>query len=174
MVTKNFLLLPCLLLIAGSLSAQIQKREKKEIVIKSESDGDGRRIVIVNGDTVNVDQFRMEQFRMEGPEKWRPGFDKKSIDRVPQRPKLGVEVQEQENDKGLKVITVMGGSPAENAGIKNKDVILMVDEKEVNSIDELRKAIAEGKDSMTMTLMRDGKKTKVDVKFPKPLKKAVV
>lgn len=174
MITRNLLLSFGFLIVAGNLSAQIQKKEKKEIIIKSEADGDGRRIVIVNGDTVNVDQYRMEQFRMEGPNRWRPGFDRRSFERVPQRPQLGVEVQEQENEKGLKVITVMGDSPADNAGIKNKDVILMVDEKEVNTIDELRKAVTEGKQNVILTLMRDGKKTKVDLKFPKPLKKAVV
>ncbi len=174
MVTRQLFTLFALLVIAGSLSAQIQKKEKKEIIIKSEADGDGRRIVIVNGDTVNVDQYRVEEFRMEGPGRWQPGLDRRPIERFQQRPKLGVQVQEQENEKGLKVITVMGGTPAENAGIKNKDVILMVDEKEVNTVDELRKLLSEKKETVSITLLREGKKTKVDVRFPKPLKKGVV
>ena len=70
-----------------------------------------------------------------------------------------------DTDKGVLVSSVVEGSPAEEAGIKPGDVILKIDGKEIENSLELRTKIASSSPGtkVTITLLRDGKKKKVDV-----------
>jgi len=88
------------------------------------------------------------------------------------RGKLGIKAQETEEGKGVKVLEVDDESPADNAGIKEGDVITEFDGAEVNNVDKLREAAgkAAAKPSFKVKLTRDGKSQEIQVKIPKNLK----
>jgi serine protease Do len=87
------------------------------------------------------------------------------------RPKIGIQLEETENGKGLKVLEVAPDSPAEKAGLKKDDVILHIGDKEVSSIEDVREAITAGEGKIRLDLWRDGKKIELTVTIPKPLKR---
>lgn len=91
---------------------------------------------------------------------------------APNRPKLGLSVQDTDDGKGVKVLEVDEESNAAKAGIKENDIITHVNDKEVNSADEVAKFVRENKDkvSMMIKLNRGGKTQNIEVKFPRKLK----
>jgi serine protease Do len=108
-------------------------------------------------------------------------FDDKALDLSPNtfffrggKPRLGIKAQDTEDSKGVKVVDVDEGSPAEKAGVKEDDIITSFDGKTVNSVEELAKASREAgdKSSMSIQLSRDGKSQTVEVKIPKKLRTA--
>lgn len=86
--------------------------------------------------------------------------------------RLGIKAQETEDGKGLKVLDVTNESPADNAGIKEGDIITEFDGTEVNDVDKLREAAAKSvtKPSFKVKVLRDGKSEEIQVKIPKNLK----
>jgi serine protease Do len=91
------------------------------------------------------------------------------------RPRLGMAVQETEDGKGVKVLSVEDESAAEKAGLKEGDIITEFDGKAVKEADELGKWMREnGKDktSVQVKYTRDGKAQTAEIKIPKKLKKA--
>ncbi len=93
---------------------------------------------------------------------------------VNSKPRLGLQIQDLEEGNGVKVIDVDDESVAAKAGLKEKDVIVDVDGKEIKNVDDLRVKIKEVKegDSFKIKYKRDGKIQTADVKFPKKLKTA--
>jgi serine protease Do len=87
-------------------------------------------------------------------------------------PKLGLSVQDTDDGKGVKVIGVDEESNAARAGIKENDIITHVDEKAVNSVDEISKLVLEKKDNLTVRfqLTRNGKSQNIEVKMPRKIK----
>lgn len=87
-------------------------------------------------------------------------------------PKLGMSVQDTDEGKGVKVLDVDDEGTAHKAGIKEDDIILMVDDKAVNSADEISKLMKEKKDQNTvrMQISRSGKTQTLDVRIPKKIK----
>lgn len=90
------------------------------------------------------------------------------------QPKLGLSVQDTDDGKGVKVIEVDEESNAAKAGVKENDIVTHVNDKEVNSVDEIAKLVKENKDKPTMRLQikRDGKSQNIEVKMPRKLKTA--
>jgi serine protease Do len=90
------------------------------------------------------------------------------------KPKIGLQIQDLEEGKGVKVKDVDDETPAAKAGLKEGDVITSVDGKEVIGVDDLRARMKELKDgdSLKFTYSRDGKTQTTDVKIPKKLKTA--
>ncbi len=90
------------------------------------------------------------------------------------KPKIGLQIQDVEEGKGVKVKEVDDESPAGKAGMKEGDVITQVNGKEIAGVDEMRAQIKELKEGETvkMSYNRDGKNQNVDVKIPKRLKTA--
>lgn len=88
------------------------------------------------------------------------------------KPRMGVQVQDTEDGKGVKVLDVNDESPADKAGLKDDDIITQVDGKNITSVDDLRDAVKEGKsgDTFKITYLRDGVTKTVDVHYPKDLK----
>ncbi|MGH2554051.1 MAG: PDZ domain-containing protein [Chitinophagaceae bacterium] len=89
-------------------------------------------------------------------------------------PKLGISVQDTDDGKGVKVIDVDEESNAAKAGIKEDDIITEVNEKSVNSTDEISKIIRESKEknSVMIKLLRSGKALNIEVKIPRKIKTA--
>ncbi|MEQ1676761.1 MAG: PDZ domain-containing protein, partial [Chitinophagaceae bacterium] len=89
-------------------------------------------------------------------------------------PKLGLSVQDTDDGKGVKVVEVDDESNAAKAGIKEEDIITQLDDKQVNSVDEISKMLREKKDNPTVRfqLTRNGKSQTIEVKMPKKIKTA--
>ncbi len=90
------------------------------------------------------------------------------------RPRLGLSVQDTEDGKGVKVTDVDEDGSAEKAGIKEDDVIIAVNDKDVNSADEVAKIVRDNKDkqSVMLKIKRDGKVQNIEVHIPRKLKTA--
>jgi serine protease Do len=90
------------------------------------------------------------------------------------KPKLGLQIQDVEEGTGVKIIDVDDESVAEKAGLKENDIIIDIDGKEIKNVDDLRAKIKEVKegDSFKIKYKREGKTQSADVKFPKKLKTA--
>jgi len=89
-------------------------------------------------------------------------------------PKLGISVQDTDDGKGVKVIEVDDESNADKDGIEEEDVITKVDDKAVNSVDEIARLLREKKDNPTVSLQltRKGKSQTIEVKMPRKIKTA--
>jgi serine protease Do len=90
------------------------------------------------------------------------------------RPKLGLSIQDTEDGKGVKVLDVDDDSNAAKAGLKEDDVILSIDDKDVKGTDDITRALRENKDKYTYNLkvQRDGKTQSIELKIPRKLKTA--
>ncbi len=90
------------------------------------------------------------------------------------RPRLGLQVQDLDNGKGVKVLEVNDDAPAAKAGLQKDDIVTAIDGKEVKSVETLRERVRDLKegDSVKVTYERNGKTQTAEVKFPKKLKTA--
>lgn len=90
------------------------------------------------------------------------------------RPRLGLSIQDTDDGKGVKVLDVSEEGAAAKAGVKEGDVITHVDDKAVNSADEIIRNLRDTKDksSVQLKLQRNGKTQNVEVKWPRKLKTA--
>ncbi|HVX50543.1 MAG TPA: PDZ domain-containing protein [Chitinophagaceae bacterium] len=88
------------------------------------------------------------------------------------KPRMGVQVQDTEDGKGIKVLDVEDDTPADKAGLKEDDLITQVNGKNITSVDDLKEAIKDAKDGDTykVTYVRDGQTKTADVHYPKDLK----
>ncbi|HRH47497.1 MAG TPA: PDZ domain-containing protein [Panacibacter sp.] len=89
-----------------------------------------------------------------------------------EKPRLGVQVQDTEDDKGVKLLEVDEDEPADKAGLEEDDIITQFNGKNITSVDsfkEMMKDVKKG-DTIKLTYLRDGKSQTADVKFPKDLK----
>ena len=89
-------------------------------------------------------------------------------------PKLGLEIQDTEDDKGVKIIDVEEGSSAEKNGLKTGDIIVSIDEQTIENVADAKAAIRKDKQVLKFNMLREGKPIKVEVKMPKILKKATL
>ena len=88
------------------------------------------------------------------------------------KPRMGLQVQDTEDGKGVKVLDVEDETPADKAGLKEDDVITKVNDKDITSVDDLKAAIKGGKegDTFKVTYLHSGETKTVTVKYPKELK----
>lgn len=110
--------------------------------------------------------FNGNDFKFDMPESPRMNFN------YNRKPRLGLQIQDLEDSKGVKVLDVDDESPAAKAGLKEGDVITEIDGKAVTSVEELRtktNALKEG-DSLKINYRRDGKVASTEIKFPKKLR----
>ena len=89
-----------------------------------------------------------------------------------EKPKLGIEIQETEDENGVKVLEVEDGSSAAKAGLKMDDLILFISGKKITSVSDAKESLKGIKGNATMDIMREGKPKKIEFKMPRPLKKA--
>ena len=89
-----------------------------------------------------------------------------------QRPKMGLSVEERESGEGLNILDVTAGSPADKAGVKKGDVLRVVGGKRLSSVEDLREVLRGDAHSYDLSLERGGKKVELNIKLPKPLRKA--
>ena len=87
-------------------------------------------------------------------------------------PKLGMVVQDTDEGKGVKVVDVDDEGTAHKAGVQEDDIITHVDDKAVNSADEISKMMREKKDqaSVRFQVERNGKRQNIEVRIPRKIK----
>lgn len=70
---------------------------------------------------------------------------------------------------GMIITVVVAGSPADQAGLKNKDVILKIGAEKIDAVEEYINAIRKRKpgDTATFTVLRDNAEKQIKVKFGK-------
>jgi serine protease Do len=91
-----------------------------------------------------------------------------------EKPKLGISVEDVEENEGVKISSVSENSPAAKAGLKENDIITEVNDKKVKDVDGI-KPIIKGASEGTVfkfNITRNGKKSVIEVKIPKKLKTA--
>jgi serine protease Do len=92
------------------------------------------------------------------------------------RPKAGIQIEDLENGKGVKVLDVQPELPAAKSGLKKDDIITKAGDTEINSVDDLREILLKAKegDNLKLSFQRDGKNQSAELRFPKKLKKATL
>ncbi len=92
----------------------------------------------------------------------------------PMPAKIGIKAQDSEEGKGVNVLEVAEGSPADKAGLKKGDVITNINGNEVNSANELIQQVRESRERSTVKvkILRNGNQQDMDIKIPRKLKTA--
>jgi serine protease Do len=92
----------------------------------------------------------------------------------PRRPKLGMQIEDVEEGKGVKVLDVEEETPAQKAGLLKDDIITEFDGKALTNVDEMRTKLRSAKEGDTFKVQykRAGKTLTTEIKIPKRLKKA--
>lgn len=90
------------------------------------------------------------------------------------RPKLGLKIQDLEEEKGVKVLSVEENSASAKAGMKKDDVIVEIGGRKVLNTDDAREALHENesKSNYIIKAKRNGTEMSFDIKIPKKLKTA--
>ncbi len=88
------------------------------------------------------------------------------------QPRLGIQVQDAEDGKGVKVLDADEDEPAGKAGIEEDDIITQVNGKAIVSVEDFKEKMKEVKkgDTVKLTFLHNGKEQTAEVKFPKDLK----
>jgi serine protease Do len=121
----------------------------------------------------NENQWGMRNFNFSiPPMPMNPDFNF----RPNNKPMLGVQIEELNDNSGVKINDVNSNSPAEKAGLEKGDILTQIDGNAVKSIEDLKQALNSKKegDSVDITYLRNGKKHNTTVVFPKPIKKATL
>lgn len=86
------------------------------------------------------------------------------------RQRLGLSVQDTDDGKGVKVLEVEDEGSADKAGVKEGDIITTVDDKAVNSADEVAQLMREKRDRtfVKIGVTRDGKTQTLNVRMKQP------
>jgi S1-C subfamily serine protease len=87
------------------------------------------------------------------------------VEVIQQRPKLGMQVEEQVSGKGLKVLEVKPDGAAAKAGLKVGDIVEQIDGQAVNNLDDLRTALEKENKSHKLNIIRAGKSMELTVTF---------
>jgi len=168
------------------------KKEVQEIIVSRKADTKDNKVIIeINGDKVTVNGKPLEEYkdrdgdlnvrvnRVKDPSALAysrvPGFwNGEGKDNIftlagmdENRAMLGVSTQK--TDNGVEVQTVTKESSAEKAGLKEHDIITMVDDKKIEDPDDLSTAIQKHKpgEKLNITYLRDKKEQKTTVELGK-------
>ncbi len=90
------------------------------------------------------------------------------------RVKLGVKVEDTQDNGGAKILNVEEGSAAEKAGLKKDDIITEMSGEKVNNVNDLRSVLMDDhdKENFTIKAKRNNTEMNFDVKIPKPVNSA--
>jgi serine protease Do len=89
---------------------------------------------------MSMRSFRMNPDDMNGdmPNSFFRSFPFSAMDDASPSPKLGVSAEDRADGEGVRILDVKPNSPAENAGLKEGDVITRIGEDRISSVDELQ------------------------------------
>ncbi len=77
-----------------------------------------------------------------------------------EKPKLGVNIEDADNNEGVKITSVNDNSAAAESGLLNGDIIYQVDDKKISTMNDLIEAVQSHKpgDAVTVHYLRNGQK----------------
>lgn len=190
----SFTLLMSAVLVPASLLAQSTKekaeKEEKEaksaeqIIITRKGDKDEKIVIEVNGDKVTVNgkdikdgdgdvtvrRNRIRDVKAYGGNRYSYNYNADNFNSMvfdSNRPMLGVTTEKV--DKGVEVQEVTKGSAAEKIGLKKGDIITKIDDKKIDSPDDLSAAIRKHKvgEKVAVSYLRDKKEMKETAELSK-------
>ncbi len=161
------------------------KKETEEIVIRSTGDDEMKMTIVIDGDNITVNGKPLSEFKDDNVSVKkrniivREGDHFKVLDRMghlaPEvrawgfnnNSKVLLGVSTDKTDKGLTVVDVTEGSPAEKAGLKEGDIITKFENTTVNTPQELFDAVNKEKEGKEVTVhyKRNGKNAKATAKL---------
>lgn len=153
---------------------QLKPNDKVEITYKR--DGKENKTTATLGENKSrafSHNFNDRDFNFDFPGGVVPPMDNFDFD-FNRRTKIGLQIQDMEDGKGVSVKDVDEDSPASKAGFKEGDVITHVNGKNVTTVDELRNELRDIQEGETIKFgyKRNGKNETVEIKIPKRLKSA--
>lgn len=92
----------------------------------------------------------------------------------PNKPKLGLKIQDVEDTDGVQILEVTENSIAAKAGLQKGDIIKNIDAQAIGNVDVFRQKtrnLKEG-ESFKISVLRNGKTEEITLKIPKKLKTA--
>lgn len=95
-----------------------------------------------------------------------------SVYNISTKQKLGIKVQDTEEENGVTILEVDEKSPAATAGILKNDLLVEFNNKPVKNTDDARKLMQENanNNAYPIKVKREGKEVVLNVKIPKKLK----
>lgn len=188
------IILPGLITICIALSStvifaqkdKIEKKESREIIIRSNGDKDKKMKIEIDGDKVTVNGKPLSDFKdddvtvIERDLKRRDSDNTFDLLREPNNdfeffnneeegsgPKTFLGVITEKTTDGVKINEVMKGSSAEKAGLQNGDVITKINDKNISNPDNLLDVVRSYKpnDEVKVYYKRNDKKNDVKVKL---------
>lgn len=142
--------------------------------------GQYRQLVIPPG---GQDQFRFNQDMFNDIQRGEGFFNQDengnmngnfNFDFATPRKKLGLKIQDTEDETGVKVLEVEDSSAAQTAGLKKDDVIIEIAGSKVSNTDVARELLSANREKSLYNIKakRNGKEMSFDIKIPKKLKTA--
>lgn len=118
----------------------------------------------MEGDLRQLEKLQELQGQIGGMNGFNYGF--------PRRQKLGLKIQDTEDEKGVKILEVQDSSAAAQAGLKKDDIIIEIGGEKVKNTDEARDLLSENneKGSYPLKARRNGSEMTFTIKIPKKLK----
>ncbi len=146
-----------------------QYKPDDKIAITYKRDG---KEAVVNATLEKNKQVREFHFNNDDFNFSLPDLNKIEGFRYSSRARVGLQVQDMESGKGVKVLGVTENTPADKAGLKKDDVITGVNGKDISSVDELREATQDLKEgsSLQLNYSRNNQSQTAEIKIPKRLK----
>ena len=153
----------------------LRDKKKKDIKVKlGETKGNKRTFIYKNFNPGNGNNsFNFKTPEMHGMPRIPNNFHNFSYNND-SKPKLGLKIEDTENDNGVKVISVEEGSPADKAGLKKDDIITSFNGEKANSVEELMDQVNDSEDrqSLNIKAMRNNSEMNFEIKIPKKLNSA--
>lgn len=164
-----------------------EKKDAEQIIITRKGGDDEKVVVEVNGDKVTVNGKPLDEYKGDDitvkrskvktawgaygdfGQTWNMNNDnyRMMFDADSNRAMLGVTTESA--DKGVEIQDITKESGAAKAGLKEGDVIIKMDDKKIESPDDLTKAIKSHKpgDKVSITYLRDDKEQKATAELGK-------
>ncbi|MEO8860327.1 MAG: PDZ domain-containing protein [Ginsengibacter sp.] len=174
------------IMLSGNSWAQDAPKAKKseEIIIRKNDNVDKKMIIEIDGDKVTVNGKPLSEFHdgdvtimkndmrdrgsnnfLYAPDNMEMQYDLNDMGDAKPRPFLGVSSTK--GDEGAKITEIVKGSAAEKAGLLSGDVITKIDDKKVESPEELMDVVKAHKpgEEVKVYYLRDTKKKDTKAKL---------
>jgi serine protease Do len=95
-----------------------------------------------------------------------------NLNQFPKKEKLGIKIQDTEEENGVKIIGVADSSLAMDSGLKLNDILFEIEGQKIKNTDDARQLLqqSEEKSSYTLKINRKGNEMTIEIKIPKKLK----
>ncbi|MEO6637095.1 MAG: PDZ domain-containing protein [Ginsengibacter sp.] len=144
--------------------------KKNDVKLKLGESKENARAFTFNSDK-DFENGKSFNFSMPPMPKMR-GFGNQNFSwNMDNRVKLGVKVEDAQDNGGAKILNVEEGSAADKAGLKKDDIITEMNGEKVNDVNDLRSELMgdHEKENFTIKAKRNNAEINFDVKIPKPV-----